>query len=101
MRFYAFAALCFALYNRILDGSKTHKPQGLNIVYHISDMSRKLARISEVMADGYLFLHMRELCEHWQDEADTGGQYAQDMMKVIDTFYRLCDHMKRTYSPEL
>lgn len=68
---------------------------------HVSEMSRKLARISEVMNDGFVFLYMRELCERWQADADMGDANAQQMMQAIDKFYRLCDYTKKTYSPEL
>lgn len=68
---------------------------------HVSEMSRKLARISEVMNDGFVFLYMREICEQWQAEADMGSSEAHQMMESIDRFYKLCDYMKKTYSPEL
>lgn len=60
------------------------------------EMNRKLARISELMNDGFVFVHMRELCEQWQFEADMGSPKAQQMIQSIDTFYRLCDYMKKT-----
>lgn len=68
---------------------------------HVSEISRKLARISEVMNDGYIFLYIREICEQWQADADMGSAEAQEMMESIDTFYRLCDYMKKTHSTEL
>ena len=58
--------------------------------FEVSQVSRKLGEISEVMADGYHFVHMRTLVEQWQEQADAGDKTAQDMMKVIDTFHRLC-----------
>jgi hypothetical protein len=59
-------------------------------MYQTSEVSRKLGEISKVMADGYYFVHMREMVEEWQDQADNGNKTAQDMMNVIDTFHRLC-----------
>ncbi len=58
--------------------------------FEVSKVSRKLGEISEVMADGYHFINMRSLVEDWQDKADAGDAMAQEMMKVIDTFHRLC-----------
>ena len=63
--------------------------------FEVSQVSRKLGEISEVMADGYHFIRMRALVEQWQDQADAGDQTAQDMMKVIDTFHRLCVVVKK------
>ena len=61
---------------------------------HVSETSRKLALISEVMADGYNFLVMRELCQDWQAQADCGNQTAKDMMQTVETFYKLCKYVK-------
>lgn len=57
---------------------------------HISEVSRKLSKISEVMADGYHFVTMRAFVEQWQMEADMGNQQAAEMIMSIDRFYRLC-----------
>ncbi len=54
------------------------------------EVSRKLGEISEVMADGYLFFKMRCLVEEWQKQADAGNLTAQEMMKTINIFHRLC-----------
>ena len=63
-------------------------------VFQVSEVSRKLGTISEVMADGYHFVNMRELVEQWHEQADAGDKMAKDMMKVIDTFHRLCVAVK-------
>jgi hypothetical protein len=36
--------------------------------FEVSAMSRMLGKVSEVMADGYHFVKMRELCEQWHRE---------------------------------
>jgi hypothetical protein len=60
----------------------------------VSPMSRKLGQISEVMADGFHFVQLRALVETWQKQADAGDVQSQEMMKVIDTFHRLCQVVK-------
>lgn len=55
-----------------------------------SDMSSKLALISEVMADGYHYLRIRCLVEAWQVEASKGSWDAARMMEAIDLVHRLC-----------
>jgi hypothetical protein len=57
-------------------------------------MSRKLGEISEVMADGFHFVQLRTMVEDWKKLADSGNAQAQEMMKVIDTFHRLCQTVK-------
>lgn len=56
----------------------------------ITEVSRKLSKISEVMADTYHFIMMRAFVEQWQREADAGSEDARAMIDVINTFYRLC-----------
>jgi hypothetical protein len=62
--------------------------------FEVSKMSRKLGEISEVMADGFHFVQMRDLVDVWQVRADAGDVTAQEMMKVINTFHRLCQVVK-------
>lgn len=64
------------------------------MTYQAPEVTRKLAEISEVMADGYHFVHMRTLVEQWEEQAVAGDKMAQDMMQVIDTFHRLCNVVK-------
>jgi hypothetical protein len=60
----------------------------------VSPMSRKLGEISEVMADGFHFVQLRAVVEAWKKQADSGDVQSQEMMKVIDTFHRLCQVIK-------
>lgn len=60
------------------------------VKFEDSEISKKLSKISEVMADGFYFLRMREYVTQWQELAKSGDHTAQEMMKVIDTFHRLC-----------
>lgn len=62
--------------------------------FEVSKMSRKLGEISEVMADAFYFVQMRDLVDVWQVRADAGDVTAQEMMKVINTFHRLCQVVK-------
>lgn len=62
---------------------------------HVSEPSRKLAEISEVMADGYHFVKMRSLVEDWQELADLGNETAKEAIKMVDTFHRLCMVVKK------
>jgi hypothetical protein len=62
--------------------------------FNVSQMSRKLGLISEVMADGYHFVRMRDLVDDWQARADAGDATAQELIKVINTFHRLCQVVK-------
>jgi hypothetical protein len=62
--------------------------------FEVSKMSRKLGEISEVMADGFHFVQLRDFVDDWQASADAGDVAAQEMMKVIDTFHRLCQVVK-------
>lgn len=56
----------------------------------ITETSRKLAKISEVMSDAYHFVYMRELVEDWQAQADVGHPLAIEMMATINRFHDLC-----------
>jgi hypothetical protein len=62
--------------------------------FEVSKMSRKLGEISEVMADGFYFVQLRDFVDDWQASADAGDVAAQEMMKVINTFHRLCQVVK-------
>lgn len=62
--------------------------------FAVSEVSRKLGLISEVMADGYHFVTMREHVEQWQQQADSGDANAQKMIDAIDLFHRLCFYVK-------
>lgn len=62
--------------------------------FQVSEMSRKLGMISEVMSDGYHFIHLREYAEQWQAQADSGHADAQKMIEAINLFHRLCVAIK-------
>ncbi len=62
--------------------------------FNVSQMSRKLGLISEVMADAYHFVRMRDFVEAWEKDAATGSPDAVKMMEVINTFHRLCQVVK-------
>lgn len=64
--------------------------------FQISETSRKLGKISEVMTDGFYFVFMREQCQQFQNMADTGDPQAIEMMRIIDTFHRLCLYIEET-----
>ena len=66
--------------------------------FQTSEMSHKLGLISEVMINGYFFVHMRELCEDWQSRADAGDKLAADAVNAINTFHRLCAYIKSSTS---
>ena len=61
----------------------------------ISPVTKKLAKISEIMADGYHFVKMRFLCEQWEAEALAGDENSAEMIKIIDTMHRLCLAVER------
>ena len=61
----------------------------------ISPVTKKLAKISEIMADGYHFVNMRFLCEQWEADAAAGDVNSTEMMKIIDTMHRLCLAVER------
>ena len=60
------------------------------VEFQVSEMSKKLGKISEVMSDGFHFIQMRAFCEQWQTEADAGNADSQEMIRIINTFHRLC-----------
>jgi hypothetical protein len=64
--------------------------------FKVSQMSRKLGEISEVMSDAFYFVRLRDWVETWQKQADAGDAPSQEMMKVIDTFHRLCQVVKNS-----
>lgn len=64
--------------------------------FYTSETSRKLGKISEVMADGFYFVHMREQCQQFREMADAGDNQAITMMWVVDTFHRLCVYIEET-----
>lgn len=55
-----------------------------------SPVSLKLAKISEVMSDGVHFIKIRLLVEEWDSLAASGDARAQEFMKTVDIFHRLC-----------
>lgn len=59
------------------------------------DMNTKLAEISEIMADGFHFVHMRSLVAHMEDEAQHGDVDAPQILDIISQFHRLCIIAKR------
>ena len=60
------------------------------------DMNTKLAQISEIMADGFHFVHMRELALHMETDAQHGDVDAQKIVDIISQFHRLCMIATRT-----
>lgn len=63
--------------------------------FEVSQITRKLGLISEVMADAYHFMNMRTYVEEWDQMAKAGDPEAQEMIRVIETFHRLCSVIKR------
>lgn len=59
------------------------------------DMNTKLAEISEIMGDGYHFVHMRELALYMEKDAHQGDLDAQKILDIISQFHRLCIIAKR------
>lgn len=62
------------------------------------DMNTKLAEISEVMADGYHWFHMREFVNQMEKEAlesEWDDSSAQEILDIISEFHRLCIVIKR------
>lgn len=62
------------------------------------DMNKKLAEISEIMADGYHFLQMRSLVNQMECEAlasEWDDSPAQEILDIISQFHRLCIIAKR------
>jgi len=58
--------------------------------FEVPQITRKLGLISEVMADGYHFIMLRQHIEQWDRDANEGNVQAQEMIRVIETFHRLC-----------
>lgn len=58
-------------------------------------ITKKLVEISEVMADGVHFIHMRLLVEDWQARADAGDDGAEAAIRMIEQFHRLCVAVKK------
>jgi len=54
------------------------------------DMNTKLAQISEMMADGYHFVEMRESARLWERDALAGDVDAQKILDIMSQFHRLC-----------
>lgn len=62
-------------------------------------INKKLATISEVMADGYHFIKLRQLVLEWDALADAGDQRAIEAMTMIEQFHRLCAATKELSRP--
>lgn len=60
-----------------------------------SEVSVKLAKISEVMSDAYYFVKLRAFAETWQIQADNGNMMAKDMLDAIDKVHRLCEVVQK------
>lgn len=56
-------------------------------------VSKKLADISLVMADAFMFLKVRLLVEDWDQMAKAGDPAAQKAMLMINQFHNLCKHV--------
>lgn len=57
-------------------------------------MNRKLVEISEVMADGYLWLKMRALLEWFERNRDS-DESSDKICEVVEQFHRLCEYVKK------
>lgn len=58
--------------------------------YDPPEITKKLADISRIMADGFHFINMRMIVEDWQKQADLGDAKAQQAINMIEQFHRLC-----------
>lgn len=56
----------------------------------VTDIQKKLLEIGFVTSDAYYFLKMSVLLEDWQQMSEQGDQKAQEAMRMVDMFYRLC-----------
>ena len=59
------------------------------------DSNKKLAYISETMADGYWFLQVRGLIEKMEMDAANGDNDAEQIVKVMERFYNLCKYVRK------
>jgi len=55
----------------------------------ISEISKKLADISEVMSDGFHFVKLRFFLESLEERKDS-DILANDVLKMVEQFHRLC-----------
>ena len=62
--------------------------------YEQAEVTKKLAHIALVMADGYKVFHMRMLMEAWEKASLSGDSTAQEMMRVITIFDNICKHVE-------
>ena len=60
----------------------------------MTEITKKITEISEVMSNGYHFVKMRFLLEDWERQAAAGNIQAQEAIKMIETFHRLCACVK-------
>lgn len=60
------------------------------------ELNRQLAKISEVMADGYHFIQVRALLEDMNSRANLGDVAAQQIVGVMTRFYNLTQVATRT-----
>ena len=58
-------------------------------------MNKKLAEISETMADGYHWFRMREIALDLEIKAQHGDVDAQKILDIMSQFHRLCLLVKR------
>ena len=56
-------------------------------------IAKKLADISLVMADGFMFMKVRSLVEEWDRMAKDGDPTAKQAMQTINQFYNLCKYV--------
>lgn len=66
------------------------KQQMTDLNQTCEDFSLKLAKISEVMGDAFYFIQIREFVHIWIQQEQEGDPMVEEMMRIIDTFYRLC-----------
>ena len=57
-----------------------------------AEITRKIAEISRIMSDGFLFVQMRFMLEQFEQMPDDPA--AQELLEMVNRFYRLCKHIE-------
>jgi hypothetical protein len=57
-------------------------------------ITQKLSAISEVMSDGFYFIHFRVLMEDLESQAANGDDAARQLIVSVTQFHNLCMYAK-------
>lgn len=62
----------------------------------MSEITKKLVDISEVMTDGTMFIKMRSLMEAMEQKVNEGDEAAEQLVDFVNKFHKLCLYAQKS-----